>query len=162
MHLWRTKFASLVQIESTAEGGSWCVALICVKWADRHEQIAEWTPSLSLARAAHCVSMTVYMSCWHNALCDGGTASALLLCTASTLEVRYAQLTRSDELQTGWVLLKHYIDCPFKFDDSKKCLVPLFSPKSHSATHTNCGGVLLVSSRCRERIWIGKHFGEVF
>lgn len=126
MHLlWRTKFGSLVKIESMAEGGSRCVALICVKWADRHEQIAEWTPSFSLARTAHCVSMTVYMSCWHNALYDGRTASSLLLCTASTLEVRYAQLTPTDEFQTSWVLLTHYIDCLFKFDDLRKCILLL-------------------------------------
>lgn len=133
MHLlWRTEFGSLVKIESTAEGWSWCVALICVKWADRHEQIAQWTPSFSLARTAHCVSMTVYMSCWHNALYDGRTASSLLLCTVSTLEARYAQLTPTDEFQTSWVLLTHYIDCLFKFDDSRKCILLLsFSPSPH-------------------------------
>lgn len=63
-----------------------------VKWADR-QQIAEWAPGFSLACAARCISMTVYASCWHNALCEGGTASSVSLCTASAREVRFAALT---------------------------------------------------------------------
>lgn len=137
-----------MKIEFAAEGGSRRVALICVKWADRHEQIAERTPSFSLARTARRVSMTVYMSCWHNALYEGRTASCLLLCTA---EVRYAQLTRTDELQTSWVLLPHHIDSLFiNLMILRKCLLPPspFPLTSQPVTPTACDDGLLLQSSC--------------
>lgn len=58
-----------------------------------NEQIAEWARSVSLAYTARCVSMTLYMSCWHNALYISETASSVVLCTVCSLGLRYAQLT---------------------------------------------------------------------
>lgn len=118
------------------------------------EQIAEWTPSFSLARAAHCVSMTVYMSCWHNALYDGGTASSLLLCTASALEVRYAQLTLTDEkldtvktVNTLYQLSSENMSSDFKLMIWENVFCSFhFSCASHSATHndyTDCDAGIL-------------------
>lgn len=67
-------------------------------------------------------------------------------------EARYAQLTPTDEFQTSWVLLTHYIDCLFKFDDSRKCF-SLFAPPPARLTATHTDWWWLSGSKHKWKNW---------
>lgn len=111
MNTWPVSRVNLGRAENAVmryrgERWIWCI-LLCnnlVLWKDRWNELTDneqiLLRSFSRALTASYVSMAIYMSCWHKAHYEGGTASCLLLCTASAKEVRYAQLMRFRE--TGY------------------------------------------------------------
>lgn len=104
-----------------------------------NEQIAEWARSFSLAYTARCVSMTLYMSCWHNALYISETASSVVLCTVCSQGVRYAQLTNwwvSERLGSVKTVNTFYWLSTDKL--SAHFILFLFSLHFSSLYHTNC------------------------